>query len=46
MPPKVTVRLIKHNESYEVRVSTYFYFDDNPGRRPIRREEAVTLGRQ
>jgi hypothetical protein len=29
------VRLIPHTESYEVRVSTYFYHDDNPGRRSI-----------
>ena len=27
------VRIIKHQESFEVRVSTFFYFDDNPGRR-------------
>jgi hypothetical protein len=24
-------------ESYEVRVSRFFYFDDNPGRRSINR---------
>jgi hypothetical protein len=30
------VRIIKHEESFEVRVSTFFYFDDNPGRRSIR----------
>lgn len=29
------VRLIPHTESYEVRVSTFFYHDDNPGRRSI-----------
>jgi len=29
------VRIIKHAESYEVRVSRFFYFDDNPGRRSI-----------
>ena len=29
------VRIIKHQESFEVRVSTFFYFDDNPGRRAI-----------
>jgi hypothetical protein len=29
------VRIIKHEESFEVRVSTFFYFDDNPGRRAI-----------
>ena len=30
------VRIIKHEESFEVRASTFFYFDDNPGRRSIR----------
>ena len=35
-----TVRLIPHEESYEVhysdgRPSVYFYHDDNPGRRSI-----------
>ena len=30
-----TVRVIKHAESYEVRTSRFFYFDDNPGRRSI-----------
>ena len=30
-----TVRIIKHAESYEVRVSRFFYFDDNPGRPSI-----------
>ncbi|MGJ5032287.1 hypothetical protein ACQR1I_35995 [Bradyrhizobium sp. HKCCYLS2038] len=29
------VRLIKHEESYEVRVSTFIYFDENEGRRAI-----------
>jgi hypothetical protein len=29
------VRIFKHEESFEVRVSTFFYFDDNPGRRAI-----------
>lgn len=29
------VRLIKHAESYEVRVSTFIYYDDDPGRRSI-----------
>lgn len=29
------MRLIQHAESYEVRVSTFFYHDDNPGRRSI-----------
>jgi hypothetical protein len=33
--PSTTVRLIKHEESYEVRVSTFFHFDDNAGRRSI-----------
>jgi hypothetical protein len=37
---KSTVRLIKHAESYEVRVSHYFYFDDNPGRRSINQRMA------
>jgi hypothetical protein len=25
------IGIIKHAESYEVRVSRFFYFDDNPG---------------
>ena len=29
------IRIIKHAESYEVRTSRFFYFDDNPGRRSI-----------
>ena len=29
------VRIIKYEESFEVRVSTFFYFDDNPGRRAV-----------
>jgi phosphomannomutase len=29
------VRIIKHQENFEVRVSTFFYFDDNPGRRAV-----------
>lgn len=29
------VRLIPHAESYEVRVSTFFYHDDNASRRAI-----------
>ena len=29
------VRIIKHEESFEVRALTFFYFDDNPGRRAI-----------
>jgi len=32
---QTTVRLIKHEESYEVRVSTFIYYDDNAGRRSI-----------
>jgi hypothetical protein len=32
---RTVVRIIKHAESYEVRVSRFFYFDDNPGRRSI-----------
>jgi len=27
------IRIIKHAESCEVRVSRFFYFDHNPGRR-------------
>lgn len=34
-PQHTRVRLIKHEESFEVRVSRYFYFDDNAGRRAI-----------
>jgi phosphomannomutase len=30
------VRIIKHQESFEVRVSTFFYFDDNLGRRAVK----------
>jgi hypothetical protein len=26
---------MKHEESFEVRVSTFFYFDDHPGRRSM-----------
>jgi hypothetical protein len=33
--PDLTVRLIKHQESYEVRLSTFFYFDDNLSRRSV-----------
>jgi hypothetical protein len=29
------IRIIKHTESYEVRISQFLYFDDNPGRRSI-----------
>ncbi|MFZ5692427.1 MAG: hypothetical protein ACOY5F_14355 [Pseudomonadota bacterium] len=32
---QTTVRLIQHEESFEARVSTFVYFDDNPGRRSI-----------
>ena len=32
---QTTVRLIPHEESFEVRISRYFYFDDNAGRRSI-----------
>ncbi|KYK44526.1 hypothetical protein A1D31_14095 [Bradyrhizobium liaoningense] len=32
---QTVVRLIQHEESFEVRVSTFVYFDDNPGRRSI-----------
>ncbi|WP_315721602.1 MULTISPECIES: hypothetical protein [unclassified Bradyrhizobium] len=32
---QTTVRLIRHAESYEVRVSRFYYFDDNPGRATI-----------
>jgi hypothetical protein len=43
------VRIIKHEESFEVRVSTFFYFDDHPGRRSITRrtkpEEAEAAAR-
>ena len=34
-PSMRVVRLIPHEESFEVRVSTFFYFDDNEGRRSI-----------
>ena len=29
------IRIIKHAESYEVRIRRFFHFDDNPGRRSI-----------
>ncbi len=32
---QTTVRLIPHDESFEVRISRYFYFDANAGRRSI-----------
>ena len=47
--PNTVVRIIKHEESFEVRVSTFFYFDDNPGRRAINKrmksEEAEAAAR-
>jgi hypothetical protein len=33
--PYTTVRIIPHEESFEVRVSTYFYFDEDAGRRAV-----------
>ncbi|HZR74538.1 hypothetical protein [Bradyrhizobium sp.] len=32
---KPTIRIIRHEESIEVRVSRFFYFDENTGRRTI-----------
>ncbi|WP_315734226.1 hypothetical protein [Bradyrhizobium sp. SZCCHNR1093] len=32
---QTTVRLIPHDESFEVRISRYFYFDADAGRRSI-----------
>ena len=32
---RTIVRLIPHEESFEVRVSTFVYFDNDPGRRSI-----------
>jgi len=29
------VRIIPHEESFEVRVSTWFYFDDDKSRRDV-----------
>lgn len=29
------IRIIPHVESIEVRVSSFFYFDDDPGRRSV-----------
>lgn len=34
-PNNRVVRLIQHEESFEVRVSTYVYYDDVAGRRAI-----------
>jgi hypothetical protein len=43
------VRIFKHEESFEVRVSTFFYFDDDPGGRSITKrmkpEEAEAAAR-
>ena len=43
------VRIIKHEESFEVRVSTFFFFDDHSGRRSITKhmkpEEAKAAAR-
>lgn len=33
--PYTTVRIIPHEESFEVRVSTYFYFDNDASRRAV-----------
>jgi hypothetical protein len=30
-----TVKIHKHAESYEVRISVYFYHDDDPSRRAV-----------
>jgi hypothetical protein len=32
---KPIIRIIRHEESIEVRVSRFFFFDENPGRRSI-----------
>lgn len=44
------IRVIRHEESIEVRVSRFFYFDDNPGRRAINgrmtREEAEEAAKE
>jgi hypothetical protein len=31
------IRIIPHETSLEVRISRFFYFDENPGRRSINR---------
>ena len=45
-----TVRLIRHKESFEVRESTFFYFDDDPLRGNVRRrvtsEEALKQAKE
>ena len=33
--PYTTVQIIPHEESFEVRVSAFFYFDNDPGRRAV-----------
>jgi hypothetical protein len=33
--PTRIVRLIRHEESFEVRISHFYYFDENAGRRSI-----------
>jgi hypothetical protein len=33
--PYTTVRIVPHEESFEVRVSTYFSFDGDAGRRAV-----------
>jgi hypothetical protein len=33
--PYATVRIIPHEESFEVRVSTYFYFDNDKSRTAV-----------
>jgi hypothetical protein len=43
---RTEIRLIKHNESYEVRVSRYFYFDDDKGRRSINKRMSPTEAEQ
>jgi hypothetical protein len=46
--PIITIK--PHEESIEVRVSRYFYFDDNPSRRSITRrmsrEEAIEAAQE
>ena len=45
-----TVRLIRHKESFEVRESTFFYFDDDQVRANVRRrvtsEEALKQAKE
>jgi hypothetical protein len=33
--PHTTVRIIPHEESFEVRVSTFFYFDNDKSRTAV-----------